>query len=414
VTRSLWVWLHRWSGLAIAGFLIVVGVTGSLLAFYSELNHLLAPELYPNASAGAALDPATLAHRAEVLVPRARTNTVYLGYEAPVAEIHMEAKSGAPDLDFSTIYLNLHTGEELGRLFWGAVPTTRAGVMPFVYQLHMTLIAGEVGAWILGIAALAWTLDSFVGFYLTLPGPSERTKKSFLSRWKPAWLIKFSGSLYRVNFDLHRAGGLWLWVMLLIFAWSSVYMNLNGFYSRAMSLLFDYQQPFYFRHVEASPQIGVPMTWAVAQARGRELMEEQARTHGFVVDRELALYILRDKGAWEYRVRSSRDIGDKYGQTSVWFDAVSGELRNVTLPTGLRAGDTITTWFYELHKANLFGLPYRIFICVLGVAITILSVTGVYIWLKKRRARLAHARHSAVRPASAERFFRVMRMRLRS
>ena len=37
--------------------------------------------------------------------------------------------------------------------------------------------------------------------------------------------------------------------------------------------------------------------------------------------------------------------------------------------------------------ANVFGLPYRIFVCILGLVITMLSLTGVYIWWKKRVAR---------------------------
>ncbi|WP_292532875.1 PepSY domain-containing protein [Methylocystis sp.] len=401
MTRAFFVWLHRWAGLAMAGFLIVVGLTGSLLAFYGELNHLLTPELYPAARDGAALDAATLARRAEEIVPGAQTTTVYFGYDAPVAEIGMEAAAGAPTLNFSTLYLDRYSGAELGRMFWGAVPTSRAGIMPFVYQLHMTLVAGEIGAWILGLTALAWTLDSFVGFYLTLPAPSERSRKGFFSRWKPAWLVKLSGSFYRVNFDLHRASGLWLWAMLFIYAWSSVYMNLNGFYSRAMSLLFEFQTPYY--RVEAQTSDVEPMSWEKAQETGRALMAEAARKDGFSVEREVSLYAVRDKSAWEYRVRSSRDIGDKYGQTSVWFDIATGELRQVSLPTGGHAGNTITTWIYELHKANLFGLPYRIFVCALGLVIVMLSGTGVYIWWKKRSARLAHVRRTEPRPAPAER-----------
>lgn len=390
MTRGLFVWLHRWTGLAMAGFLIIVGLTGSLLAFYGELNHLLTPELYPAARDGAALDAAALARRAEAIVPGAQTSTVYFGYDAPVAEIGMEPKPGAPALDFNTLYLDRYSGEELGRMFWGAFPTKRAGIMPFVYQLHMTLVAGEIGAWILGFTALAWTLDCFVGFYLTLPAASERSRKNFLARWKPAWLVKLSGSFYRVSFDLHRAGGLWFWVLLVIFAWSSVYMNLNGFYARAMSFLFDYQPSFYHMELDEPLAEGEPMSWEKALQTGRALMADEARNNGFSVEREISLYAVKDKGAWEYRVRSSRDIGDKYGQTSVWFDIANGELRQISLPTGGRAGNTITTWIYELHKANLFGLPYRIFVCLLGLIITMLSATGVYIWWKKRAARGSH------------------------
>ena len=38
--RALFVWLHRWAGLAMTGFLIVVGLTGSLLAFWGEIEPL--------------------------------------------------------------------------------------------------------------------------------------------------------------------------------------------------------------------------------------------------------------------------------------------------------------------------------------------------------------------------------------
>jgi uncharacterized iron-regulated membrane protein len=47
--------------------------------------------------------------------------------------------------------------------------------------------------------------------------------------------------------------------------------------------------------------------------------------------------------------------------------------------------------------ANLFGLPYKIFVSGLGAAIVTLSATGVYIWWKKRSARKLHARTTAKR-----------------
>jgi uncharacterized iron-regulated membrane protein len=90
---------------------------------------------------------------------------------------------------------------------------------------------------------------------------------------------------------------------------------------------------------------------------------------------------------YELRVHSSRDIGEKYGSTSLYIDAYSGAFRSLTLPTGHRTGDTVTTWLAELHKANVFGTPYRVFVSGLGLVIMTLSGTGVYIWWKKREAR---------------------------
>ena len=46
---------------------------------------------------------------------------------------------------------------------------------------------------------------------------------------------------------------------------------------------------------------------------------------------------------------------------------------------------------------NVFGLLYHIFVCVLGVVVVMLSVTGVYLWVKKRRSKaMAHSRRAKV------------------
>jgi uncharacterized iron-regulated membrane protein len=270
----------------------------------------------------------------------------------------------------------------------------------------MNLAIGRIGAWILGIVALVWTIDCFVAFYLTLPLLKRNTARDFFTRWKPAWLVKLCSSFYRVNFDLHRAGGLWLWAMLLVYAWSSVFFTLPNFYTRATKLVLDYDQPVWAQ--EATPQTDAraPMEWEEAQAVGERLMGEQARQHGFTIERPLALYNMREKGLYEYRVRSSRDIGDKAGWTSILFDSRSGELKTLSLPTGHRSGVTLTTWLVELHTANLFGLPYKIFVCGLGLAISMLSVTGIYIWWKKRCARINRRVPAGASPARVGRSWR--------
>lgn len=401
MTRAFFVWLHRWAGLGMAAFLIIVGLTGSLLAFWVEINHWLTPEIFPTPRAGVMLDAATLARRAEELLPQARINTVYMGYPG-FASVGVEAREGAPALPFDSLHLDPIDGHELGRVSWSGLPTTRSAIMPFVYRLHMFLAMSGIGEWILGIVAIVWTIDCFNGFYLTLPPRSARSRKNFLARWKPSWLIKLKSSFYRLNFDFHRASGLWLWVILLVYAWSSVYFTMPRVYTRVMQVASDYQSPVWSHEAQAHQDSRPPMDWDAALATGRALMDEQARLNGFTVYQPLAFYRLYGQGLYEYRVRSSRDIGDKAGMTSVFFDLHDGELKQVSLPTGQRGGNTITTWLTELHMANLFGLPYRIFVCIVGIVIAILSMTGVYIWWKKRAARIAHRRDAAVMMAGVE------------
>jgi uncharacterized iron-regulated membrane protein len=101
-------------------------------------------------------------------------------------------------------------------------------------------------------------------------------------------------------------------------------------------------------------------------------------------------WINRAKGYYVYAVKSTVDIQDHGGQTRVVIDANSGAVKQVLLPTGQYSGNTITTWLMALHMANVWGLPYKIFVCVLGLVIVMLSVTGVLIWLKKRRRNRRH------------------------
>jgi len=96
-----------------------------------------------------------------------------------------------------------------------------------------------------------------------------------------------------------------------------------------------------------------------------------------------------------YRVRSERDVQDRRGRTDVAFDADTGELRLFSLATGQHSGNTLTNWLYALHMGNVLGLPYRIFVCVLGLAVTSLIATGVIVWFGKRNVmRRARARHA--------------------
>lgn len=422
--RSVWVLIHRWAGLAMTGFLIVVGLTGSLLAFLPELNRTLTPNLFPPDRGGVPLRAAFLAETAERLVPQGLINGVYLGTPG-TAMVHVAPRIESADdepspLPFNQLFLDPYTAEEFGRRWAGGLPDGLDNLMPFIYELHEALALGEIGAWILGAVALIWSVDCFVAFYLTLParrkdshatqgyaaiavnapassGSSVHTSnptRSFWQRWKPAWKIRWRAGSYRLNFDLHRAGGLWVWAALLMFAWSSVGFNMSSVYRPVMQRLFDFDpesiwtMPPLAKPLE-QPQLG----WQQAQDIAERLLDEQARLHGFSVEKPIALYLNRRLGFYAYWVRSSLDIQDedKNGATVIAVDANSGELKGLHLPTGQRSGNTLSRWLVELHMARVFGMPYKIFVCILGLMIVMLSVTGVVIWLRKRRAKRTRA-----------------------
>ncbi len=384
-----------------ASFLVIVGLTGSVLAFRDDLDLWLNPDLLTVAPREAPmLDPLTLRDQALRFYPDAKID------EAP---LHMNRRrsyelrvwikdDGATDR-LLFLYLDPYTGARIGERAWDHDVLGTRGVLFFIYRLHYALAApapfGALGRYTLGVIALIWTVDCFVAFFLTLP-PARRANgsgKSWWRRWGPAWLIKSTGGFYRFNFDVHRASGLWAWGMLLVFAWSGVMFNLDEVYTPVTRTLFGASNDVV---AIGSPgtRLGEPrLSWPEARDRGRSLMAELAIRERVEINGEQALIHDRERGLYDYVVRSSNDIGEQ-AQTTVAFDAIDGSLRVSSLPSTEQdlVGDKLSRWLRALHTANVFGLPYRIFVSFLGVLVAMFSVTGVYIWWKKRAARVLHAR----------------------
>lgn len=82
------------------------------------------------------------------------------------------------------------------------------------------------------------------------------------------------------------------------------------------------------------------------------------------------------RGAYRYQVQSSRDIRDHWGSTHVLFDAETGELLQLWLPTGRAAGDILRMWLTSLHMAAAWGLPLRIFMTVVGLLVPVLLASS--------------------------------------
>jgi len=415
--RNVFILIHRWAGLAMAGFLVIVGLTGSVLAFREELDAWLNPDLLTvPIRPGPMLDPLQLREKAEAIEPRARVDTAPLEQKPGRAftafvEARIDPGTGkAFELPFTEMFLDPYTGEKLGvRHNLGEVSLSKEKLISFLYGLHTSLAfpagAEKFGIYTLGIIALIWTIDCFVSFYLTLPivrrarEPSA-PRKSWWARWAPAWAIKWNGGAYRINFDIHRAFGLWTWAMLFIFAWSSVGFNLNQVYLPVMRLAFDMTLPAELPDLD-KPLENPALSWREAHSRGRELLTAAAARYAFTVLSEQQLAFVRTKGVYAYIIRSSRDLG-KRGDTNITFDANTGEFKSLVAASTVTTGIVVGQWLNSLHMAQMFGLPMQIFVCVMGLVITALSVTGVYIWLKKRRARKFHFLREVGRPAATQ------------
>ncbi|MCK1317226.1 siderophore utilization protein FsrB, partial [Bradyrhizobium sp. 23] len=248
--RAIFGKLHRWAGLLTAGFLFFSGITGAIISWDHEIDEVLNSHLFDVSSKGPAIPSIDLAKMIEQRDPRARVVYLFMTPEKGhslwffvMPRIDPATGKRYP-LDYNQIFLDPNTGAELGRRYWGAVwPVTRENFVSFLYKLHYTMHIPEFwgsdrwGMRLLGVIAIIWTIDCFVGLYLTLPSRrraraarapqvTRQLERGFWARWAPAWTIKTSGSAYRINVDIHRAFSLWTWGVLFIIAFTAFSLNL--------------------------------------------------------------------------------------------------------------------------------------------------------------------------------------------
>ncbi|MEQ1912760.1 MAG: PepSY-associated TM helix domain-containing protein, partial [Vicinamibacterales bacterium] len=165
---------HRWVGLLMAAPLIFTALTGSLLVFSNELEHVIAPRLYAKPRPGVPhLDMATLAESAASLAP---PHTQLLG----VQMFHNDQASLMllPEADPQTgklaiksladlppeILVDPWTGAELARRRRGDLSEGLVNLLPFIFYAHyqvvpLTMPLTMIGVLVLGGVAVLWTVD---------------------------------------------------------------------------------------------------------------------------------------------------------------------------------------------------------------------------------------------------------------
>jgi uncharacterized iron-regulated membrane protein len=396
--RSFWTLLHRYAGLFMAAFLIFAGITGIALAFYKELDRTLNPALYfVEERAQSPLAVNALAAKVHAAYPAALIDVLMLDRnpgESVRARLspRVDAATGKPAvLEWTEIFVDPFDGRVLGGREWGVFKADWPHLMPFLYKAHYTLyVPGKWGEWFMGGVALVWMFDCFVGFYLTLPAgrAGKPAKKSWLRRWVPAWLVKRNASRARLNYDLHRAGGLWVWIVLFALAMSGVFFNLKTELFRPVVNTFSPldEEPAVF--LKTLPQSSQPLLLsfedAIARAETLRSASAQKMRLTYVGSMPASPGIYRVRYAEEGR----GDINWRFRYENLYIDGATGALLDTVAYDKGSAGDRFILWQYPLHSGFIFGFWGRVLVAIAGLVTVVLSITGVIIWWRKRsRAR---------------------------
>jgi len=395
--RKLLVSLHRWIGLATAVFLFIAGLTGALIGWNHELDSWLNPQLFSVSAAGRTpLTALEIAQRVEREDPRLQVTWLPLAVEDGNAiDIRVAARPGVPGLtpDFDQVMLDPYTGARLGQRMWGEFSLTRETIIPFIYKLHYTLqlpaTGGvDIGTLLMGIIGIAWALDCCISLWISFP--------SFAS-WRKSFAFRWAQGGPKLVFDLHRSGGVWLWGLLLIMAVTSVSMNLPYQVARPLLGKFSELAPDPFQLVAPTPAPG-PL---LAREEVVDIARRTARERGWQAPAGGIFYSAVNGiyGVGFYAPGNDHADGS-LGNIWAYFDAYSGELRGASVPGSGSAGDVFMQAQFPLHSGRILGMSGRILVSCLGVLIAVLSLTGVLIWARRRRAR-ATARQMRPMPTPA-------------
>ncbi|QGW80511.1 PepSY-associated TM helix domain-containing protein [Variovorax paradoxus] len=409
--RAFWTAVHRFAGLAIALFLIVSGLTGAVISWDHEIDGWLNSELYDTDSRGPFRDPFELAAAVEAHDPRVRVAYMPLGFEEGHAagyfvQPRTDPATGKPyQLGYNRVYVDPVTAEIRGRRDSAAISLRPETLMPFLRKLHYTLHVPAVwgtdrlGHGIMGTVALVWLLDSFVALYLTTPRrqrqaahPEHRGAREWWRRWKPAWAVRWAAGGYKLNFDLHRAGGLWIWVLIIIIAFTSFSLNLYKEIFHPMLSLVSKTTPGPSALVPLAP-LGARIEPTIGFRQIVADAEAEARRRGWTTPLGGVFY--NQRGGF-YNVsffdHASHDDSDGMGLSNLYLDGRDGHIISSNRPWHGTAADVFAQLQLPLHGGRILGLPGRILMSLMGLAVAGLSVTGIVIWWRKRRARLMQAR----------------------
>jgi len=368
---------HRWAGIALAGFLVLAGATGSFLAFHHEIDAAFVPGLHEVSPQPARASLDAIAARIEAANPRLTVGYFVFSQHADkalraVLNTREAAEAGRLDREGAgqaEIYVDQYSGRVLGERRWGEIGATRAHIVPMVYRLHMSLFAGAVGQWITGIVAALWIAAMVIGIVLAIPR---------LGHWRTAFSIKWRSSRARVLFDLHRTVGLGGFAVLVVIAFTGLYMNLPSVIEPAVSALAPFtQRPASVRAAGAVRSDVWRIGWDAAYASARRLEPSHRLA---VIGRVEA------RGYYQVRFMPPDDIMDA-GTIRFFVDGRDGSVLGRFDDRRGTLGDLIRIWQFPLHSGQGFGLPGRILICVAGVMPLLLAATGLWLWMRRRRLR---------------------------
>jgi uncharacterized iron-regulated membrane protein len=385
--RKRWLKVHLWLGLWLGLLLSIYGVTGSFLVFYAEIDEWLHPDLLtvekykdghyaPLAeifAAGKTVMPATAKHIFSVY-PRNEYASFKLRYQFPISATENERW-----LVGVNPYTAQVTGIQLLNRSSDWLPST---FIDCVFELHYALLIPykEISPVIVGVSAVFLIISCLTGLIVWWP---------LSGKWRNALFFKTGAGKVRFNYELHKVGGFYSFLVMIPVLFSGIYMLLPHNVVPVLEVFSPVTYRYWFQSTQ--PPKNIP---AIATEKAVDIAMQlypTGRPHWiYGASEPTKTYTVCQDGV--------NAPGSLLKRRCTVIDQYSGKILDLddpSLPTAT-AGEVFTHWQWPLHSGQAFGMTGRILVFITGLICPVLFVTGVIRWRQKRRAAKQHqARQSA-------------------
>ncbi len=373
--RKLWLKIHLYLGLFAGAVFVLIGLTGSLLAFEYPLDEWLNPELMTVAEENkpqlpidtivkAGMNALPIGGKAGAIGFSKQSGLAYeLWFEQPVPN--------SENSENHQLFINPYTGEVTGqRLKVDFERGWRGPLMDIILHLHYSLALGSFGMNAVGFTGLALIFSMLTGLILWCP---------LSGNYRKALTIKHNASSERFVFDLHKVAGFYSAIVLLFLILSGVYLIFPD-YGRTLVSIFSPAEetyPVYQSTVPSSNKTPLSLTQITA-ITDAHFPDGEYRWIGFPQN---------DQGVYFVGKRASDEVNQKQSYRRLWIDQYSGKIIHERKAATRTAGDIFVEWLYPLHTGEAFGFTGQLIILFSGLLPLFFYVTGIIRWLQKRQAK---------------------------
>lgn len=359
MTRRIFVQVHKWLGILIGLYVVVVCATGAVLVFRIDLQRALHPHLFTASGSGPLADPVAVMESVSRVYPGHSLS----GVDAPTTLRPTYLAYVTKDREFKTVLIDPVSTAVLGEL--PEHPAIRT-----LQQVHYNLLGGRTGRTINGAGAFTILALGATGVVIWWPGRRQ---------WRRGFMVDFGRDTRRVIWELHRAAGIW----------SAAFIVLSAV--TALSLIF----PSGFRAVvgRVSPITSVRSPQSVAPGPATRppswpQMLDRARAHAEGKPVARVVLPFGERGTFLVMFGESSPTPAGSALTSIHLDRHTGE-RLATAAAARTWGDAVMARMTPWHVGGVGGQAGRVAWFVLGLSPAALFITGLMSWWRRAADKTA-------------------------